>query len=390
MLSNTDFGGLVKAYRKQRGWTQEELADRWGHTRSYISQIEGSKRKVDSTDQLVRLADILDIPQEKLDSIGRDIPERRRGKREDQGDNSTLLQMLLAPGRDMVRLAYLTWQADQHPAFEESLRSMIYNLEQTMTAYQGAFRKPAEQLLAYAHQMQGKIALDRLNLPAASGHFSAMIELGQELNDADIITVGMSLQGIALKKRGRYEQAIHCFEAAKPYADVASPGVAGMHAMLMARGFYDFGKKLEFEQSINAALEIATNLKDTITSLANEFSLDDVLCEQASGLTELGEPEKALEIYQEADRLRPNRLLRERGSFVITRAQAYLQALELDPGIELALQGIQLASEYQSRRHIGWLEKSYQRALQSPVKADKKLTVLRDGLVEVRRKQVEW
>ncbi len=143
-MRDNEFGALVKAYRKQRGWTQDELAERWGYTRFYISKIESGKRKVDSTEQLVRLADILDIPQEKLDAIGRGIPERQKGGRSGgQGDNSALLEMLLAPGRDMVRLAYLTWQADQHPAFEESLKTLIHNLEQAMSAYQRALLSPA-------------------------------------------------------------------------------------------------------------------------------------------------------------------------------------------------------------------------------------------------------
>lgn len=389
-LNNNEFGALVKAYRKQRGWTQEELADRWGHTRSYISQIEKGLRKADSADQLVRLADILDIPQEKLDAIGRGIPERKSAKRDVQGDNSAVLQMLLAPGRDMVRLAYLTWQADQHPAFEESLKSLIRNLEQAMSAYHGEFREPAQQLLAYAHQMRGKIALDQLDLAAAAGHFSEMIRLGELLNDADVITMGMIHQANILKKRGLYEQAIRCFERVQHHADVATPGVQGTRHMLMARGYYDSANKEGFLRSIDQALIIVSNLKDNITSLANEFTLDDVLCEQACGYTELGQPKKALEIYQRTDKLRPKRLLREQGSYTITKAQAYLQALEFDDGIKLALQGIQLASEYQSRRHIGWLEKSYARAIQSPAGADKKLIVLRDALSDVRAKQEEW
>ena len=36
-------------------------------------------------------------------------------------------------------------------------------------------------------------------------------------------------------------------------------------------------------------------MKDTITSLANDFSLDEVLQEQASGFTELWKSEKAKE-----------------------------------------------------------------------------------------------
>ncbi len=392
VLSKNEFGTLVKAYRKQRGWTQEELAERWGHSRGYIAQIEGGKRKVESTSQLVRLADLLDIPEERLEAIGRGIPERRQktAARHSQSKENAMLDMLLAPGRDMVRLSYLIWQADQHPMFEENLRNLVFHLDQALSAYRGEFRQPAQQLLAYAHQMQGKMAFDRLDLAAAGGHFAEMIELGQELHDPDIIAAGMAHQGSLLRKRGRYEQAIRCFEAARPFADMASQHVQGMRFMLLARGFYDSGHEQGFVRAINSALEIATDLKENISSLANEFSLDDVLCEQASGLTELGQPEKALVIYQETDRLRPSRLLREQGSYIINKAQAYLQLLDLDEGIAYSLQGIHLASSYRSKRHIGWLEKSYQRALQSPVKADKRLHTLRDALRETRQHQEVW
>ncbi len=47
-LNKNDFGDLVRAYRKQRGYTQEELAERWGHSRAYVSLIEAGKKKLDS------------------------------------------------------------------------------------------------------------------------------------------------------------------------------------------------------------------------------------------------------------------------------------------------------------------------------------------------------
>ena len=68
MLNANTFGQLVRSYREQRGWSQEELAERWGHSREYVSQIERGKRKLDSMTQAMRLADILDIPQEKLEA----------------------------------------------------------------------------------------------------------------------------------------------------------------------------------------------------------------------------------------------------------------------------------------------------------------------------------
>ena len=389
-LNKNEFGELVKAYRKQRGWTQGELAERWGYTSSYVSQIEGGKRKLDSASQIVRLADLLDIPQEKLEAIGRGIPTRKIDAQDPQQADSAILQMLLAPDRDMVRLSYLVWLGDQHPVIEENLRSLVFNLDHALTTYQGEFRKPAQQLLAYAHQMQGKIAFDRLDFAAASGHFSEMIDLGQELNDADIIATGMVHQGSILRKRGRFEQALRCFEATKPFSNVASSSVQGMRYTQMARAFYDFGNEEGFLRVINPAIEIATNMKDSIDSLANEFSLDDVLCEQASGFTELWKPEKALEIYKKTDRLRPSRLLREQGSYTINKAQAYLHIGDLDKGIKFSLKGIQLASEYRSKRHIGWIEKSYNRLRVLPIGKDKRMETLHEALLESRKKQADW
>lgn len=386
VLDRNAFGQLVRSYREQRGWTQEELSERWGHSREYVSQIERGKRKLDSMTQVTRLADILDIPQEKLEEIGRGIPKRKLDIQKPEQADSAILQMLLAPGKDMVRLSYLTWVADQHPVIEESLRNLIYQLDQALISYHGELMKPAQQLLAYAHQMMGKIAFDHLDLAAASGHFSEMIDLGEELHDPDIITLGMTLQGSLFRKRGRFEHAIKCFNAAKSYADVASVGVQGVRYNLMARLYYDSGNELEFLRAINPALEIAEHIKDSITGLANDFSLDEVLQEQASGYTELWKPEKAIEIYKETDKLRPFRPLRDQGAYIINKAQAYLQLQDLDQGIALSLEGLRLASEYQSKRHIGWIEKSYNRLRVLPIGKEKRLDTLRDALVEAKRK----
>ena len=197
-------------------------------------------------------------------------------------------------------------------------------------------------------------------------------------------------QGSIFRKRGRFEQALRCFEATQPYAAVASPNVQGMRYNLMARGYYDFGDEQGFLRAINAALDIAANMKDSITSLANDFSLDDVLQEQASGFTELWKPEKAIEIYKETDRLHPFRPLRDQGSYIINKAQAYLHLGDLDQGIKFSLKGIQLASEYRSRRHILWLDKTYQQLRERPIGDDKRLRTLHSALIETKRKFENW
>lgn len=390
MLTNNEFGNLVKAYRKQRGWTQEELAERWGHTRVYVSQIEGGQRKLDSAAQVVRLADILDIPSEKLEAIGRGIPQRKINVQTASQADSAILQMLLAPGRDMVRLSWIAWYADSAPYIEENLRHLLTNLDQALTIYRGEFVKPAQQLLAYAHQMQGKMALERLDFVAASGHFSEMIDLGQELNDPDITTMGMVYCGSILRKRGRFETALRCFEAAKPLSTAISSHIQGAYYINLSTVYADAGREQPFLQAIDSALEIATNGQDSIASVANEFSLDDVLWAQAGGFAELNKPKEALKVYKETDRLHPFRPLRELGAYTIDKGEAYLRLGDLDKGLKLSLKGLQLASEYQSKRQIGWIEKTYNRLRVTPLGEDKRLITLREALVDVRRKQADW
>lgn len=386
MLNKSAFGQLVRAYREQRGWSQEELSERWGHSREYVSQVELGRRKLDSMTQVLRIADILDIPQEKLEEIGRGIPRRKIDIHKPEQADSAILQMLLAPGRDMVQLAYMLWIADQMPILEEKLQELTTSLDQALTSYRGEFVKPAQQLLAYTHQMQGRIAFDRLDFVTASGHFSEMVELGQELHDPDIITTGMIYQGSLLRKRGRFETAVRCFQAAKPYVGVATEAIRGTYHVNLSTVYADSGQEKPFLAEIDAALEIAKEMKDSIAGLANDFSLDEVLWAKAGGFAELWKPGDALKIYEQTDTLRPFRPLRELGAYTIDKGEVQLKLGNLDQGIELSLKGIELATEYRSKRHLGWVEKTYNRLRVLPIGKEKKLETLRDALVEAKKK----
>lgn len=379
-LKKNEFGDLVKAYRRQQGWTQDELAERWGFTRVYVSQVELGKRKLDSASQVARLADILDIPQEKLEEIGRGIPTRKIQPENPSQADDAVLQMLLAPGKDMVRFSWLAWYADAAPHVEAHLAELILNLDIALTAYRGQFVKPAQQLLAYAHQMLGKIAFDRLDYISAGAHFSEMIDLGHELNDADIITTGMVHQGDVLRKRGRYDTGLRCFEAAEPFASAASPGVRGRRLMIMARAYASHQDEDQFLRAADSSLEIAEGVKDTLDNLANQFSLCDAYQEKAQGYTILWKPEKALEIYPVTDRLRPSRLLRDLGSYSIVKAQAYAYAGDLDKGLEYSVRGLELASQYKSKRHVARLEAMYNRMRLIPQGTDKRVKEIGEAL----------
>ena len=166
----SDFGKLVRNYRLQRQWSQQQLADRWGHSREYVSQIERGKRKLDHVEQVNRLADILEIPSERLDAIGKGIP-RRKGETEHLSNaDDVLLEALLQPAQSTVKLSWLVWHGDGDITIIENLRTLIAKLESALNHYRGAFRRQSQQLLAYANEMMGKIAFDRLKVSPLGQH----------------------------------------------------------------------------------------------------------------------------------------------------------------------------------------------------------------------------
>lgn len=68
MLKSTDKSGLkIAYYRKIRGLTQEELAERVGLTPAFVGHLEAPNiAKALSLDTLFDIADSLDIPPNKF------------------------------------------------------------------------------------------------------------------------------------------------------------------------------------------------------------------------------------------------------------------------------------------------------------------------------------
>ena len=62
---NTDFSSLLRTYRKNMGWTQEEMSQKWSYSFETISAWERKKR-TPSSQEIPRLAKLLQIEAEKL------------------------------------------------------------------------------------------------------------------------------------------------------------------------------------------------------------------------------------------------------------------------------------------------------------------------------------
>jgi transcriptional regulator with XRE-family HTH domain len=383
-LTNNAFGKLVKSYREQRGWSQGELAERWGHTREYVSLIERGKRRLDKQEQINRLSDLLEIPSERLNAIGKGIPQRRGIADNPAEADDILLQTLLEPSLATVKLSWLLWVADgENIPIAENLATLTSCLEDALTKHHGQFLKPAQKVLAYAHEMQGKIAFDQLRYTETMGHFQEMLDLGEELGDLNIIALAQIHRADVLRKRGRYESAVRILNAISSLTESADPYIQGVRWQILARTHFAFGNKDPFLLAIDNAEDIATNIKETIDTQYNQFNLVQVLQERAQGHTMLWMPEKALEIYERTDILKPFRPIREMGSYTIIKAQAHTYSGDIEKGVDLAIQGIRLARGYKSERHISRVQGMYDRLQVTPLGKHSLMRDLKDALMNV-------
>lgn len=385
-ISSNTFGKLVRAYREQRKWTQEELAEQWGHTREYVSQVERGRRKLDRTDQVVRLAEILEIPYEHLEAIGKGLPQQRLVAQRVEEADDVLLQTLLEPAQAAVKLSWLVWYANSDTSITDNLAQLTAKLEDAITDRRGTLLKPAQLLLAHAHEMMGKIAFDQLAYPTASGHFQQMHELGEELNNPDIIALSMIRQGDLLRRRGRYELAIRCLEAALPFANAGGMSTRGLLWQTIARTHAEYQQKDAFLRAMDKAQEAADHIQPELDTTSNQFTLIGVLQERGQGHTLLGEPEEALKIYRESERIQPFRPMRDQGILIIQKAQAHAYHGDIERGVKLALQGLRLAQAYHSKRHISRVQRMYDRLMVTPFRKDSQLEALYEALRKLQTK----
>lgn len=374
------FGELVRAFRQQRGWTQRQLADRWGFSREYVSLIELGRRQLYGEEQVFRLAEILDIPLDRLAAAGRCAPRHLPVRVSGIDADEVLLRALLESAKSTVKLSWLAWYASIDHSVVRSLGEIVSRLESAVGERRGHLRATALEILAYAHETMGKVAFDQLHLSDARGHFREMHELGVELGDPNIAAIALIHQADLVRRQGRYDTAIRWLDAAEPSARAGRQQTVGMRWQTLARAHAEFGNGPAFLDSIMHAHESAASLSPRSRGFNDDFTALGVLHEQAQGHTLLREPEKALEIYADSERRVVFRSLRDLGNFTILRAQAHAYAGYVGEGVDLAMEGLQLARRYESERHVSRVRRMYERLTVTPLGRHPRLRDLREAL----------
>jgi tetratricopeptide (TPR) repeat protein len=223
-----------------------------------------------------------------------------------------------------VKLSWLIWRNDGMIIdIGETLRDLENRLKGALEMYRGQFRQPALQLLAYVHEILGKLAVERTATAEALLHFQEMYDIAEELSDPELFTLALIHQSEMFRRRKRYEASFRRIEAAEKHAQrhvkEISKHIQGVMWKAYARNYYVYGDEQGFLRMIERATTIAEDVEATVDTLSSEFDKVEVLQVRAQGYTALWKPEKALEIYKETDRLRSFRPLRYQGPSLLLR-----------------------------------------------------------------------
>lgn len=287
---------------------------------------------------------------------------------------------LLEPARATVKLSWLVWYGTANTSVVERVTNLMAKLTDVAEGYVGSLRDPALELLAYAHEMTGKVAFDQLDYPAAARHFLEMQQLGEELGDCDILALAAIHQGDLLRRRGQYELAVQRLASAAPYALQAAAAIEGFRQQTLARAHAEYGRRDAFCQAVDLAEGKAAEVRTSSDDWGAQFTLVSVLHEKAHGHTLLWEPDKALAIYAQTEPAFRVASLRDAGNFTILKAQAHAYAGNVDVGVALGIEGLQFARRYGSPRHISRVQRMYDRLSGTPIGTSARMRDLAEAL----------
>jgi transcriptional regulator with XRE-family HTH domain len=256
--------------------------------------------------------------------------------------------------------------------------AVVARLEQaSMTARGDSQRTPLLRLLGHAHETMGDVAFDRLRFSEAADHYHQAHEVGVELGDPDMMSNAVIQLGDVARRRRRYHAALRLLHSAGR-DEAAIPLAQVRRSQTLARTYAETGDRSAFDQAIGRAEQLA-GLVSADHHREGDHSPQGVRLEKAHGLTILGQPEAALAIY---DKSAPTTFHtdRERGSFLIIHAQALAHAGHLSEGVRLGIEGLQLARNYRSPRHVSRVQRMHDRLTTVWPPSEPRLAELRDAL----------
>jgi transcriptional regulator with XRE-family HTH domain len=301
------YGQTIKEYRKLKGWTQAQLAEKWpskgeGVNTRYIQDIEYGDKKIKDPELLRKISSLLDIPLILFGLSEYDpfnptaLPgEGKHLYQETLNVTETLIQQTLA----MRSIAPL-------PQVQKSAAS----LKKLFTYFLKELPIPAKleksflRLYAQEQSIQGLMYFENKKYMEALQAFYRMHDSAVQAEDPILIAHSLQKIGVELKRIGLIDEAINALEEARDISFRAGSVVAAFTNAYLAHMYSTNGETLRFERTINTAIALAEPMGQGYGD-GTDFvfqKLSGILVFKSRGFLRVGRPEETLKLHEEVKR----------------------------------------------------------------------------------------
>jgi transcriptional regulator with XRE-family HTH domain len=340
------YGITIREFREEMNMTQQQLADRWpkserfgggeGVNSTYIQDIEHGRKRIDDSQTLRKVCDILHIPYWRVGYSEYDpftqtlLPGHGKSMYDETLDVvETLVRQIWS-----LRCAARISEADKgvmrlgrlFAYFNESLPPPVRLEKRYIFLYVQYLRLKAT---AYLEKKQYKAVMQI---------YEEIFSLVQYEAESSVKALALKSIGKELSRKGEHEQAVLYLEDAK---DVALNGSRLLRAFIQSYLIRAYGgnkDELRFERAVNTGLTLARSLgdhEDGTDFIYSWSAVSAIMAEQSWGYIELGMPEKTLAMREEiTEALRVGQDTRVQAWIPLDWAKAYQMIGEIEKCID--------------------------------------------------------
>jgi tetratricopeptide (TPR) repeat protein len=280
----------------------------------------------------------------------------------------TRLQTWIVEGlEDGTRLRWQLYYTSRNTLTEDGLLNQIMKLE-VLADDGGKDHARICQVLAQNYQLAGSLARDQFRYHEAERYFRKAQYIASETNLPDLSASALARHGLVFLRQERIEKALKLYQNARDAAEHAEPYTKAYVLSGLAEAEARNGRASECYR----LLDQAEQLLDRVQSVPLEedfayvqLTMQSLQDSRGECLVLLGEPLKGLDYLRAAEGLLDQKMSRNHCRLLMQQSEAFLAANQPDQCVKLAVKGMHIARQLESKSNINWSREIHTKLRQS-------------------------
>jgi tetratricopeptide (TPR) repeat protein len=325
--TNSPLACVVKEYREKFMLTQEQLATDLCVDVRTLRRWESGETVLNDVRELRRIATLLGVAPERLGI-------------------ANVSHAALTVEQVDETMGYIWNLIDLARSYEANtlVERLVQDLDTQLTTEDPVLLRKLAETLHLAGYV--KSVVTRANEASQSLHFyHEMEQVARILNDDTLLNIALTYEGDMYCRSGDTQKAIAYLEAARDTTPQADKAARGNGIQLLGRAYLRAQRLGDFERAMREAEELSYLVDPGQSSTRGQYSLGTVYEEYGRSYAQLGQMQQAMDYLELAEQhLAPT--MHWQILIKTARAMALVRNGEINNGVELAIESVQLCREH--------------------------------------------